>query len=90
MDCRWRCRFRYTRSNFICGIFENRKASARAAEISAIGGFISFLVLYFGGIEDSIMAAGAWSVLIGVAIMWIAAALFKNRVPVSKEKDNVL
>lgn len=69
---------------------KNRKASARAAEISAIGGFISFLVLYFGGIEDSIMAAGAWSVLIGVAIMWIAAALFKNRVPVSKEKDNVL
>lgn len=60
-------------------VFGKRKASARAAEISMVVGLLTYLVVYFTGIIPSTMAAGGWSTVIGVIVMWIAAYTIKPK-----------
>ncbi|WP_174614531.1 sodium:solute symporter family transporter [Virgibacillus ihumii] len=60
-------------------VFAKKKASPRAAESSMFIGLLSYLIIYFGGIEESTMAAGAWSTLIGIGSMIILAKVLKTR-----------
>ena len=59
-------------------VYGKKKASPRAAEISMIVGLASYLILYFGGIEKSTMAAGAWGTLIGIGVMFLLARLLNR------------
>lgn len=59
-------------------VFTRKKASPRAAELSMLLGLTSYLLFYFTGFETSPQAAGGWGTLVGIAVMWIGAALFKN------------
>ncbi len=58
-------------------VYGKKKAHARAAEFSMVIGLTSYLVLYFGGIEKSAMAAGAWATLIGIGLMIVLANTLK-------------
>lgn len=60
-------------------IFGKKKAPALAAELSMIIGFVTYLIIYFGGIIPSTMAAGGWSTVIGVVVMWIGAYTIKDK-----------
>jgi len=60
----------------IMGIWSKR-ANTTAAIISAIGGLLSYLVLYFGKITLSVYLAGAQGATIGLVIMVIASYLTK-------------
>lgn len=59
-------------------VFVRRRASARAAEASMVIGLVSYLIIFFTGIESSPQAAGGWAVLIGIAVMWILASILKR------------
>lgn len=63
----------------IVGIFFPRLASPTAAKISVVAGVASYLVIYLIGFEESVLAAGAWAVLLGVAAMFVASMVFPNR-----------
>lgn len=67
-----------TMGPLLYAVFVRKKAAARAAEISMVVGLLSYLIIYFGGFEKSIMASGAWATIIGVVIMFILAAVFKK------------
>lgn len=67
-----------TMGPLLYAVFVRKKAAARAAEISMVVGLLSYLIIYFGGFEESIMASGAWATIIGVVIMFILAAVFKK------------
>lgn len=62
----------------IAGLFCPRIASRTAARASLVCGIGSYLVIALTGIETSVLAAGAWAVLIGVAVMFIASLLFPD------------
>lgn len=49
------------------------KGISRSAEVSMVVGMISYFIIYFGGLEKSVMAAGAWATLIGIATIWIGS-----------------
>lgn len=59
-------------------VFVRRKASPHAAEASMIIGLVSYLIIYFTGVEPSPQAAGGWATLIGIAVMWILASTLKR------------
>lgn len=59
-------------------VYGKKKASPRAAETSMCVGLASYLILYFGGIEKSTMAAGAWGTLIGIGVMFLLARLLNR------------
>lgn len=61
----------------LVGLFLPARASATAAKISVVGGLGCYLVILFWGFEKSVLAAGAWAVLLGVAIMLLASLVFK-------------
>ena len=63
----------------IGGLYFPRRASATAAKISLVAGVGSYLVIYFIGFEESVLAAGAWAVLIGIAVMAAASYVFPGR-----------
>ncbi|WP_077328555.1 sodium:solute symporter family transporter [Virgibacillus siamensis] len=58
-------------------VFAKKKASPHAAELSMGIGLLSYLIIYFGGFEESTMAAGAWSTLIGIGSMLILAKVLR-------------
>src|SRR5699024_2360349 len=58
-------------------IFGKKKASPRAAELSMIIGLLTYLIVYFTGLIPSTMAAGGWSTVVGVVVMWIGAYTIK-------------
>ncbi|WP_033828758.1 sodium:solute symporter family protein [Bacillus andreraoultii] len=62
-------------------VFGKDQASGRAAELSMIIGLVSYFILYFGGIEKSTMAAGAWATLIGIGVMFLFAKIIKIPTP---------
>ncbi|MCA1057106.1 sodium:pantothenate symporter [Rossellomorea aquimaris] len=62
-------------------VYGRRKASARAAELSMVVGLLSYLILYFGGIVPSTMAAGAVSTFIGIAVITVFAPILKEKQP---------
>lgn len=62
----------------LVALFLPRLARTRAAIASSIGGLCSYLVIHLIGFEESTMAAGAWAVLIGLAIMLVAGYIFRN------------
>lgn len=62
----------------LVALFLPRLARTRAAIASSVGGLGSYLVIHLIGFEPSTMAAGAWAVLIGLAIMIVAGYLFRN------------
>lgn len=71
-------------------IFGKKKPSPRAAELSMIIGLASYFILYFGKIEKSTMAAGAWATLIGIAVMFILAKIMKQpQSEISSQKDAI-
>ncbi|WP_373893624.1 sodium:solute symporter family protein [Virgibacillus natechei] len=53
-------------------VYAKKKASAKAAEMSMIIGLLSYLIIYFGGIVQSTMSAGALATFIGIAtiVIW--------------------
>lgn len=57
-------------------IFGKKKPSPRAAELSMIIGLLTYLIVYFANLIPSTMAAGGWSTVVGVAVMWIGAQIF--------------
>jgi sodium/pantothenate symporter len=57
----------------LIGLYFPRLASAAAAKISVVGGLGSYLVILLADFEESPLAAGAWAVLLGVAIMFVAS-----------------
>ncbi|UJL45430.1 sodium:pantothenate symporter [Virgibacillus sp. NKC19-16] len=61
------------------------KAITRLAEVSMVVGLLSYLILYFGGIERSVMASGGYATLIGVATIWIGSFLVKSTPEVADE-----
>ncbi|WP_240374414.1 sodium:solute symporter family protein [Bacillus piscicola] len=67
-----------TMGPILYAVFGKKKASPRAAEASMIVGLLSYFIIYFGGIEQSTMAAGAWSTLIGIGTMIILAYIMKT------------
>lgn len=60
----------------LVGLFLPRLASATAAKVSVVGGLGSYLVILVWDFEKSVLAAGAWAVLLGVAIMLVASLIF--------------
>ncbi|MBN8201426.1 sodium:solute symporter family protein [Bacillus sp. NTK034] len=60
-------------------VFARKKVRGIAAEISMGVGIVSYLIIFFGGLETSPMAAGAWATLVGIVTMWAGAAVFKNQ-----------
>lgn len=67
-----------TMGPLLYAVFTRRKASPRAAEISMVVGLASYLTIYFGGFERSLMASGAWATLIGITVMFILATVLKK------------
>lgn len=63
----------------IVGLFFPRLASATAAKASLVSGVGSYLLIALIGFEESVLAAGAWAVLIGIAVMFVASLLFPDR-----------
>lgn len=59
----------------LVGLFLPRLASAAAARLSVVGGLGAYLVILFLDFEESVLAAGAWAVLSGVAVMFAASLL---------------
>ena len=57
----------------IAGLFFPRLATATAAKLSVVGGLGAYLVILYLGFEKSVLAAGAWAVVIGVAVMFVAS-----------------
>ena len=57
----------------LVGLFFPRLASAAAARLSVVGGLGAYLVILLLDFEQSVLAAGAWAVLIGVAVMFVAS-----------------
>ncbi|GAW93069.1 sodium:solute symporter family protein [Calderihabitans maritimus] len=55
----------------IIGLFMPKRATAKAAITSMICGVSAYLIIYFGHLEKSVMASGAWATLIGVAVMLV-------------------
>jgi len=62
------------------------KGIKRIAEASMIIGLVSYLIINFGGLERSVMAAGAWSTLIGIATIWVGAFFVQNDTSEKNEK----
>lgn len=62
----------------LVALFAPKLARTRAAIASSVGGLLSYLVIHIIGFEESTMAAGAWAVLIGLAIMLVAGYIFRN------------
>src|SRR5699024_1011691 len=69
-------------------VFGKRKVSPRVAELSMIGGLLSYLIMYFGGVIPSTMAAGGWATVIGVVIMWIGAYTSKKPMAMNSEESS--
>lgn len=63
----------------IAGLYLPRRASATAAKISLVTGVGSYLVIYFLDFEESVLAAGAWAVVIGIVVMFAASYVFPAR-----------
>lgn len=59
-------------------VYRKKRPSKRAAEASMIIGMISYLIIVFTGIESSPQAAGGWATCIGIAVMFILAAILKR------------
>lgn len=57
----------------LVGLFLPRLADATAAKVSVVGGLGSYLVILVWDFEESVLAAGAWAVLVGVATMLVAS-----------------
>jgi sodium/pantothenate symporter len=67
-------------------VYGRRKASARAAELSMVIGLLSYLILYFGGIVPSTMAAGAVSTFIGIVVITVLAPIIKEKQPQTSQR----
>lgn len=67
-----------TMGPLLYAVFTRKKASPRAAELSMVIGLLSYLIIYFGGFERSLMASGAWATLIGIIVMWGMAFILKR------------
>lgn len=63
----------------IVGLFFPRLASTTAAKISVVAGLGSYILIFFADFEESVLAAGAWAVIIGVASMFVASFIFPKR-----------
>lgn len=63
----------------LVGLFFPGIASATAAKASLVSGIGSYLIIALVGFEESVLAAGAWAVLIGIAVMVLASLLFPDR-----------
>lgn len=63
----------------LVGLFLPRLANATAAEVSVVGGLGSYLVILLLDFEKSVLAAGAWAVLLGLAIMLLASVVFSRK-----------
>lgn len=63
----------------IVGLFFPDLASATAAKASLVLGVGSYLIIALIGFEESVLAAGAWAVLIGIAVMFVVSFLFPDR-----------
>jgi hypothetical protein len=61
------------------GLFFPGIASATAAKASLVSGVGSYLIIVLIAFEESVLAAGAWAVLIGIAVMFVASFLFPDR-----------
>lgn len=62
----------------LVGLFLPRLANATAAKVSVVGGLGSYLAIMLWGFEKSVLAAGAWAVLLGVAIMLVASLVLRR------------
>lgn len=62
----------------LVGLFVPNVASAAAAKVSLVSGVGSYLIIVLVGFEESVLAAGAWAVLIGIAVMFVASLLFPD------------
>jgi len=60
----------------LVGLFLPRLANATAAKISVVGGLGCYLVILVWDFEESVLAAGAWAVLFGLATMLVASLAF--------------
>ena len=58
-------------------VYGRRKPSPRAADGSMVIGLLAYLILYFGGIMQSTMIAGAVATVIGILAMIILANVMK-------------
>lgn len=67
-----------TMGPLLYAVFTRKKAASRAADISMVTGLLSYLIIYFGGFEESIMASGAWATIIGIIVMFILASILKR------------
>lgn len=63
----------------IVGLFFPRLASRVAAKASLVTGVGSYLTITIVGFEESVLAAGAWAVLIGITVMFVVSFLFPDR-----------
>lgn len=66
----------------LIGLFFPKIATPTAAKISLVTGVLSYIVIMLANFEKSTMAAGAWSVLIGVGAMVIAGFFTRHKEPV--------
>jgi sodium/pantothenate symporter len=57
----------------LVGLFLPTLADATAAKLSVVGGLGSYLVILLWDFEESVLAAGAWAVLFGVATMLVSS-----------------
>lgn len=55
----------------VIGLFMPKRASTSGAIASMICGVAAYLIIYFGHLEKSVMASGAWATLIGIAVMLV-------------------
>src|SRR5699024_8513601 len=78
-----------TMGPILYAIYGKRKSSPRAAELSMIVGLFSYLIMYFGNIIPSTMAAGGYATVIGVVVMWIGAYTLKMPMTKNLEEEDI-
>jgi len=59
-------------------VFVRKSTSPRVADISMVAGFLSYIIIFFGGLETAPMVAGAWSTLIGIVVMFSLATMWRT------------
>lgn len=62
----------------LVALFAPRLARTKAAIASSVGGLTTYLLIAVIGFERSTLAAGAWAVLTGLAIMLVAGYVFRG------------
>jgi sodium/pantothenate symporter len=67
-----------TMGPLLVGLFSPKLATSTAAKASLVTGIVAYLIILISDLVLSTLAAGAWSVLIGIAVMLVVGFFTRN------------